>query len=185
MKKFAATVLAALGMLAVPAIASAETAYTNASVNLRTGPDADYPRIVTLRAGQRVEIYGCINDWSWCDVETGRERGWISSAYLDYDYRGRRVGVSRYGAEIGLPILSFILGTYWDDHYRGKSWYSQRSHWENRTPAHAGRVQQQKNPPQQQQSPQPNRAQQQGKQQNKQQNKPGDPKDKRDDQPPR
>ncbi|MFT3762773.1 MAG: SH3 domain-containing protein [Pseudoxanthomonas sp.] len=177
MKKLAATALVALGMLAVPAIASAETAYTNASVNLRTGPDAGYPRIVTLRAGQRVEIYGCINDWSWCDVGVGRERGWISSGYLDYDYRGRRVGVSRYGAEIGLPVLSFVLGAYWDNHYRGKSWYSQRGHWESHPPAHAGRSQNQPN-----RSPQ---QQQQGKQQGKPSQQSGHPQDKRDDQPPR
>lgn len=135
MNKLAISALVALGLLAAPAIASAETAYTNAAVNLRAGPDAGYPRIATLRAGQRVEIHGCINDWSWCDISVGRERGWVSAGYLGSDYRGRRVAVSGYGTQMGLPVLGFVLGTYWDSHYRGRSWYSQRSHWEQHPPA--------------------------------------------------
>ena len=132
-----AAAVALLGLAALPAIASAETAHVASSVNLRTGPDADYPRITTLRAGQRVEVYGCINDWSWCDVASGRDRGWVSATYLQYDHGGRRVAINRSGASLGLPVLSFVLGTYWDEHYRNKSWYAQRGQQEQRHPQHA------------------------------------------------
>ncbi len=142
MKTTFAAAIAILGLAALPAVASAETAYVNSSVNLRTGPASDYPRITTLGAGQRVEIYGCIDDWSWCDVSTSRDRGWVSAGYLNYDYSGRRVAISSSGAKLGLPLLSFVLGTYWDEHYRSKSWYSQRSQWQQRHPQHAGPSQQ-------------------------------------------
>ena len=140
MKAILAATLALATIGLVPSTASAATraGYVNASVNLRTGPAADYPRIVTLRGGQRVQIFGCINDWSWCDVSAAGYRGWVSAGYLDYDNNGRRVGISRQGAGIGLPVLSFILGNYWDEHYRGKPWYGQRSQLQQRHPQHSG-----------------------------------------------
>ena len=137
MKTTLAAAITLLGLAALPAVASAETAHVASSVNLRTGPDADYPRITTLRAGQRVEVYGCINDWSWCDVASGRDRGWVSATYLQYDHGGRRVAINRSGASLGLPVLSFVLATYWDEHYRNKSWYSQRNQQAQRHPQHA------------------------------------------------
>lgn len=140
MKKFTKAALA-LGLLAVPALASAADAWTRSAVNLRTGPDADYPRIVTLRGGQPLQVYGCISDWSWCDVSSGGYRGWVSAGFLDYERNGRRVQVSVSGASLGLPVLSFVLGTYWDQHYRGKSWYAQRPQYEKRHPQHAGPAQ--------------------------------------------
>ncbi len=114
--------------------AAAERAYITSSVNLRTGPDAGYPRIVTLSSGENVQVFGCVNDWSWCDVATRYERGWVSSSYLDYDDGGRRTRIYGNGPRLGLPILTFVLGTYWDAHYRDRSWYGQRSQWERQPP---------------------------------------------------
>jgi uncharacterized protein YraI len=113
MKRLFATAACAWGLALSPAVASAQAAYVSAPVVLRTGPDAGYPSIVTLPAGQQLEIYGCVNDWSWCDVSTGYERGWASAAYLDYDYSGRRVRVRSFGAQLGLHVLDFVLGSYW------------------------------------------------------------------------
>jgi len=164
MKSIFATAVCALGVALLPAAASAESAFTSASVVLRTGPDAGYPAIVTLPVGQQVEIYGCVNDWSWCDIGTGYERGWVSAGYLDYDYRGRRVRIRTYGGEIGLRVLDFVLGPYWDEHYRGKAWYPQRDRWAQHPPARAVRPQPARRPLQQAQPnrPQPGRRPQQG-----------------------
>lgn len=130
MKKLATTAIIALGMLAMPAIASATaTAHTNFTVSLRTGPDAGYPRVAALRAGTPLQVHGCINDWSWCDVAIGYDCGWVSAGYLDYVDRGRRIAVNRYGASIGLSILHFVFNAYWDNHYRNRAWYAQRRQW--------------------------------------------------------
>lgn len=134
-KKLTAT-CALLGLLAAPAIASAATtAHTNAAVNLRTGPDAGYPRVTTLPAGTALQVYGCINDWSWCDVGVGRERGWISAGLIDYVENNRRLAISLNGQRLGLQVLGFTLDTYWDTHYRNRSWYGQRQQWANYQPA--------------------------------------------------
>lgn len=138
-------------LLAAPtALAQSDRAYTNTSANLRAGPDAGYPRIVTIPGGSSVQVYGCINDWSWCDVAWRGERGWMSAALLDYDYSGRRVGVSSYGAQLGLPILSFVFDSYWNDHYRSRSWYGDRDRWRAHRPTPIAPRPQQPAHPQQQ-----------------------------------
>ncbi len=63
------------GALAVPA-------EVLAAANLRTGPGAQYYPLMTLPPGAPVEIYGCLNDDSWCDVGYGNTRGWLASRYL-------------------------------------------------------------------------------------------------------
>ncbi|WDS36143.1 SH3 domain-containing protein [Pseudoxanthomonas sp.] len=128
-----ALVLFSAVFYARPAEAS-ERAYLTSSANLRTGPNADYPRIVSVSSGTRVEVFGCIDDWSWCDIATRGERGWVSASYLDYDNGGRRTRIYGNGASLGLPVLTFVLGTYWDAHYRSRSWYGQRSRWEQHPP---------------------------------------------------
>lgn len=136
MKNVLAAILVGLGLVASAAV-SAAPAVVSAPINLRTGPDMDYPRIETLRPGTRVEVFGCVNDWSWCDVVTSYgERGWVSAAYLEYGPRGRRVVIAYHGPSLGLPVVSFYIGTYWDTYYRNKPWYAQRPHWEHRHPQH-------------------------------------------------
>lgn len=158
-------------LLAAPAaLAQSDRGYTNTNANLRAGPDAGYPRIETIPGGSPVQVYGCINDWSWCDVAWRGERGWLSAALLDYDYSGRRVHVSGYGAQIGLPVLSFVFDSYWNDHYRSRSWYNDRERWRGHRPAASPQRPQQQGRQQPQQQPQ--RQQPQQKQQQPQQRQP-------------
>ncbi|MFT4197612.1 MAG: SH3 domain-containing protein [Pseudoxanthomonas sp.] len=135
MKRYALLgALLAAAAFAPAALAQVHPGYTNRSANLRSGPDVGYPRILTLPPGAPVTIFGCVDDWSWCDVQYRGERGWLSAGLLDFDDHGRRVGVDRYGADIGLPILTFALGLYWSEHYRDRSWYRNRSRWEGYHP---------------------------------------------------
>jgi len=99
------------------------------NVYLRAGPDPGYPSVAMLDAGTPVAIEGCVNGWSWCDVDAGGNRGWVEGNFLQDDYRGQRVLVPQYGVQIGIPIISFVFASYWQDHYRDQSWYSQRQRW--------------------------------------------------------
>ena len=112
--------------------AVAEEAYAAKDVNLRAGPGRDYPLVARIPAGSSVEVAGCLNDYAWCDVIAGPDRGWAYSGSLEYPYEGRRVYILQEGPVIGLPIVTFSVGSYWDNYYRGRPWYGRRSYWVRR-----------------------------------------------------
>lgn len=120
--------------LVLPAASSAETAYTRKETNLRAGPSRDFPVVEEIPPGVPVEVNGCVDDWTWCDVTAGNDRGWAYAGNLEYPYRGRRVVILHNGPLIGFPIVTFSVGPYWDNYYRGRPWYSRRSYWANRPP---------------------------------------------------
>lgn len=125
MKRILSMVALSLSLFATSAFAAFD-GYVTGSVYLRAGPDSSYPRVARLHRGTSVVIEGCVDDWSWCDVSTRNDRGWLSANNLQHEYEGHRVLVPRYGVQIGIPIISFVFGSYWDDHYRSRSWYRDR-----------------------------------------------------------
>jgi uncharacterized protein YraI len=135
MKRTFLSVALSLSCLAT-ASAFAADGYVTGNVNLRAGPDVGYPIVDRLPAGTSVVIYGCIDGWSWCDVSTRNDRGWVAGSFLQQEYQGRRVLVPDYGVRIGIPIISFVFGTYWGDHYRGRSWYDHRDRWSHVSPSY-------------------------------------------------
>jgi uncharacterized protein YraI len=119
-------------LLVAPLWAQASGGFVTANVNLRAGPDVDYPWIATIPAGSRVSIQGCTEGWGWCDVIAFGHRGWMVGDYLRYDYDNRRVLLPEYGARIGIPIVTFVIGDYWGHYYRERPFYRQRSYWYQR-----------------------------------------------------
>nr|WP_292717471.1 SH3 domain-containing protein [Mesorhizobium sp.] len=69
----AALVLAFVGLAAFPVSASAATAYTTGTLNVRSGPGPGYARIATLPAGHRVTVIDC--QGSWCAIRAAGIRG--------------------------------------------------------------------------------------------------------------
>jgi uncharacterized protein YraI len=123
--------LAALS-LAVPALAQAADGYVTGNVNLRAGPAPDYPLIALIPAGTEVDVQGCTDGWEWCDVIAYGNRGWVAGNFVEYDYQDRPVLLPAYGAQIGIPIVTFVIGSYWDNHYRNRPFYRERSRWYRR-----------------------------------------------------
>ena len=122
-------------LLLVPAAAFAQAqAVTNSSVNLRAGPARDYPVVSQLPGGLPVTVMGCVAGYSWCDIATPNLRGWVYAGRLNYPYQGNPVPVLGYGNAIGLPIVTFSIGTYWGNYYRGRPWYRDQSRWAHRPP---------------------------------------------------
>jgi len=44
----------------------------------------------------------------------------------------QRVVVIDYGPRIGIPVVNFSLGLYWDQHYHNRPFYTQREQWVSR-----------------------------------------------------
>lgn len=120
---------ALLASTAVPAVASARTARVTADLHMRAGPSTRFPVVTTVPDGADVEIFGCVDGYSWCDTAWSGRRGWIDADYLTYSYQNSYVPIIDYGAQIDLPILAFSIGGYWDNYYRDEPWYGRRSHW--------------------------------------------------------
>jgi uncharacterized protein YraI len=73
-----------------------------------------------------VNVHGCLSNRSWCDVTYAGLRGWMSSNYLAQSYGGTRYTGTRVVERFDAPVISFQFGNYWDDHYRGRSFYRDR-----------------------------------------------------------
>jgi len=119
-------------MLLVPAAAWGQFAYTTRAVNMRAGPDREYPQVAWLPSGVSVTVVGCVDGYRWCDVVAGPNRGWVYAQFLSYPYQNQPVPIISGGAILGLPLITFSIGPYWDNYYRGRPWYGNRSYWYNR-----------------------------------------------------
>ena len=124
--------LAAAAGIALSSAAWAQQAFTTRTANVRAGPERDFPLVATLPPGASVYIAGCVADYRWCDVDFGGGRGWVSTRSLQSTYSGSVVPLYSYGAQIGLPIITFSLLNYWDSNYRNRPFYRERPRWESR-----------------------------------------------------
>jgi uncharacterized protein YraI len=134
MTSIRSSLLLAAFLCAIPSVALAQEAYTNRTANVRAGPDQSYPVVAQLPPGVGLQVMGCIDGYSWCDVVFGDNRGWVYAGSLSYAYQNGRVPILAYGPTIGIPIITFSIGNYWDSYYRGRPWYRNRSYWINRSP---------------------------------------------------
>jgi uncharacterized protein YraI len=131
--KFKTLCLLSVISAASPMVASAQQlAYTSKEVSLRAGPSRDYPVVAHLGAGTSLTIYGCLQDYRWCDVAVGGSRGWVYSGNIDYPYLGRNVPVLSYGPTIGLGVTTFSIDNYWGNYYNDYPWYPLRQSWDSR-----------------------------------------------------
>lgn len=117
--------------LALPLAAQAQQAQTTKWAHLRAGPAREYPLVAQLPPYASVAVQGCVSDYSWCDVITPEnERGWIYAGNLVYPYQNGPVPLIQYGAVIGVPIVTFFVGSYWGSYYRGRPWYGDWHRWD-------------------------------------------------------
>ena len=122
--------------LFTPAIASAATAYVSASVNVRSGPGANYGRLATLPAGITVNAGSCRN--GWCQIYNGNSVGFVSARYVRFgSYNGAYAAPSNTtvivsndgydngwapGFGLGLGLGWASGGGYWGPGWGGPGW---------------------------------------------------------------
>jgi uncharacterized protein YraI len=122
----------AVAQTAATAPAAGTPAVINASVTVRAGPARSFPAVTWLLGGTRVTLLGCLDNWRWCDVVAGRDRGWVYASYLTVSSEGRSKRVRQGGPDLGLPEVTFAVGPYWDEHFSDRPWYSRKAYWQTR-----------------------------------------------------
>ena len=128
MRRIPCTILLSLAMVG-PAAAQGANGVITSYVDLYAGPDIGYPPVAELPAGTPVDIQGCLEGWTWCDVITMGTRGWVAGTFVQYTYESQPVIVADYGPRIGIPIVAFTIGVYWDHYYRDRPFYRDRDRW--------------------------------------------------------
>lgn len=124
-------------MLLTPTAALAAPGIVTESVGLRAGPGPGFPMVDRIPGGAHVDIHGCLGGDAWCDVSWSGDRGWVSSQYLEYLYRNRYVYLPDYVDVIDVPIVPFVLSSYWSSYYSGRPWYHRRAYWSSYWQSHA------------------------------------------------
>ncbi len=133
MRRIVRTALTA-ALLATPLGALAQEAYVIDATNIYAGPDTSYPLVASVYGGTQVDVEGCTEGWEWCDVIVADNRGWIPGDYLQYQDAGQPVLLPQYAPQIGIPVVAFSLGLYWDRYYRYRPFYRDRDNWYHRPP---------------------------------------------------
>ena len=118
--------------VAAPSIAAAQDAVVTADLNMRAGPSTSFPVVDVIPERAPVDVHGCLDGYSWCDVSSLGNRGWVSANYLSYAGGGGYVPLIEYTSEIEIPIISYSVGPYWDTYYRNRPWYGRRALWNDR-----------------------------------------------------
>ncbi len=123
-------------LLIFSAAAGAQNALTTEFADLYAGPDDSYPVVAELDSNTPIQVMGCLDDWSWCDVAVGDSRGWLYSPAITYEYEGGYVPLYTYAPSLGIAVVPFSVGGYWDRYYHDRPWYSRREEWEHRSVHH-------------------------------------------------
>jgi uncharacterized protein YraI len=121
-----------VAIVAVPSLAAAQDAIVTTDLNMRAGPSTSFPVVDVIPASAPVDVHGCVSGYSWCDVTSQGNRGWVSASYLSYAANGSYVPLIEYTSDVEIPIITYSVGSYWDTYYRNRPWYGERARWSNR-----------------------------------------------------
>jgi uncharacterized protein YraI len=131
-----ATCLIAMGAMFQPGKANAAPGFVVGHAEMHAGPDYEYPTVAVIGDGGRVEIFGCLDDWSWCDVGYRYDRGWVAGEELVADYHYARQPLYDVAPFIGIGVIAFSFDTYWGAHYHSRPFFHDRARWRTYTHTH-------------------------------------------------
>ena len=119
-------------LVGVPTVSAGapKPAVATTNVNLRAGTGTNYPVIRVVPKGAGLLTYGCLADYSWCDVSYAGSRGWLAARYIII---GGRPLTRAVAVPAGVPVIYFNRA-YWKAHYRAYPWYGRWGYYYGRPP---------------------------------------------------
>lgn len=127
---------AGVSLLCLSAAALADNALTARPANILAGPDDSYPVVAQVDSDTPLQVMGCLDDWSYCDVAAQDVRGWLYAPDITYGYQGGYVPLYAYGPALGIGVVAFSVDNYWGRYYHDRPWYGRREEFIRRGPPH-------------------------------------------------
>jgi uncharacterized protein YraI len=116
--RLAVVLLLACALLLQAQAAHAQLDTTRRATVVRAGPDTRFPQVARLPNGSTVRVFGCTTAPRWCDVLSGRVRGWLPANDISQSTRVQHA-----------PVITFSVEDYWTAHYRTRSWFTSKDRW--------------------------------------------------------
>jgi uncharacterized protein YraI len=103
--RISALAITATLAMSTSAFALPGTAMTDLA--LRAGPGPMHPVIGTINANAVVEIEGCIDTGTWCQVAWNGQRGWAHASYLGHQMQGQTVVLPQARQQVQIPTVTY------------------------------------------------------------------------------
>jgi uncharacterized protein YraI len=133
LKKIIAGTVVAAGALIAATSAQAAQGFTTNAAELRSGPGTGYPTVGVIENNSALEVNGCLESWSWCDVTIGNDRGWVEGSALALEYQNNRGALATVAPQANLGVVTFSFDDYWDTNYKTRTFYKERPRWQQYT----------------------------------------------------
>jgi len=91
--------------LASPALAIPGTALTD--LPLRAGPGPMHPVIATVERNGTVEVEGCNEGGTWCQVSVAGRRGWVFGAHVAAKQADKQVIITEQRQALQVPTIQY------------------------------------------------------------------------------
>lgn len=130
LKTIIAGAVLAAGTLAAATSAQAAAGFVTSAVELRSGPGTGYPSVGIIENNSAVEVNGCLQSWSWCDVSIGGDRGWVAGSALALEYQKQRTALVQVAPQANVGVVTFNFDDYWDTNYKTRTFYKERPQWQ-------------------------------------------------------
>ncbi len=105
--KLRTSVLAAAATLAMASPAFAISGTANADLPLRSGPGPMHNIIGTVDRNAIVEVEGCTEAGTWCQVTANGHRGWVWGANVTAQQGGQTVVVTQQRQALQVPVVTY------------------------------------------------------------------------------
>ncbi len=105
--KLRTSVLAAAATLAMASPAFAISGTANADLPLRSGPGPMHNIIGTVDRNTIVEVEGCVETGTWCQVNANGHRGWVWGANVTAQQGGQTVVVTQQRQALQVPVVTY------------------------------------------------------------------------------
>jgi uncharacterized protein YraI len=99
--------LAAAAVLALQSSAFAAPAVVTTDMALRLGPGPTYPVVGVIERNAMVDVMGCIDAGTWCQVSWAGKTGWTFANYLAYQHAGNLVLLPQARSQVQIPTVVY------------------------------------------------------------------------------